>query len=349
MSSAEGPPFVPSTSPCSPGPRDVGPKKTPGPDLAESVQEPLRAISEGGRAEVPMSSHVVTALNTLLEEKKSSALSQKEKVLLSESFARVQQYLDANLASLVEEAEKSPTGAVSKSKASTGLPYTIRCFFDKETGKASISISFGKFEEGSEAKIKEVASIDAAGRLQIMAQRNIKKKEDRDLERERTSLSLVQGLAASGVPGLVEQTPVAYTTGKHRLKTASLSRKEPTTLLDFLVSSQTEAPGARQRKMLAIMTDLTKTVTAVHEKKVVHLDIKLENILLSKDGRPLLGDFGLAAKRGEFITPKGSFGWIAPELLLVGEEGTTANPATAGMKRVASIGVFRLTGLICGI
>jgi serine/threonine protein kinase len=55
-----------------------------------------------------------------------------------------------------------------------------------------------------------------------------------------------------------------------------------------------------------------------HSNLVTHRDLKLENILVEKDGRIKLADFGLAnfLKDGKFLkTPCGSPTYAAPELI----------------------------------
>ena len=50
------------------------------------------------------------------------------------------------------------------------------------------------------------------------------------------------------------------------------------------------------RAGLELIADIGRTLAYVHAQGVVHRDVKPENILLSRDGKPFLADFGLASR-----------------------------------------------------
>jgi len=62
-----------------------------------------------------------------------------------------------------------------------------------------------------------------------------------------------------------------------------------------------------------------KGLLAVHDKKIIHRDIKSDNILISKNGNIKLCDFGLSAQLTreamKRTTDKGTPHWTAPEII----------------------------------
>ncbi|KAJ1268893.1 hypothetical protein BS78_07G167900 [Paspalum vaginatum] len=74
-----------------------------------------------------------------------------------------------------------------------------------------------------------------------------------------------------------------------------------------------------ERRAATVVSDLMAVLKYCHEMGVVHRDVKPENVLLTKDGRLKLADFGLAVRvaDGQQLSGvAGSPAYVAPEVLL---------------------------------
>lgn len=85
-------------------------------------------------------------------------------------------------------------------------------------------------------------------------------------------------------------------------------------LYGYIESNQ----DTQEQEIKHIFYQVTKAVQHLHQHKIVHRDIKDENIILDHDGRVHLIDFGCAAyyKKGrKFDTFTGTLEYCAPEIL----------------------------------
>jgi serine/threonine protein kinase len=78
--------------------------------------------------------------------------------------------------------------------------------------------------------------------------------------------------------------------------------------------SEDRLPG---RAVVEVLTRVGEALQAAHGAGVVHRDVKPSNVLLSRDGRAVLADFGLTRLGGEFRTQSGAITgtpmYMAPE------------------------------------
>ncbi|KAF9446489.1 kinase-like protein [Macrolepiota fuliginosa MF-IS2] len=70
---------------------------------------------------------------------------------------------------------------------------------------------------------------------------------------------------------------------------------------------------------MPLVLDVAEGVLYLHQSNVVHSDLKSENVLVSGEGRALIGDFGISnvvTSSGATFTesPNGTTRWMAPEL-----------------------------------
>ena len=111
--------------------------------------------------------------------------------------------------------------------------------------------------------------------------------------------------------------------GEHYLATEFI---EGTTLAEAVYDSGLEPCRAAE-----ITTDLAEALHFAHAQGIVHRDVKPANVMLDKDGRPRLMDFGLArfeGASGEKLTQDGAIlgtpAYMAPEQATASGMGITA-------------------------
>jgi serine/threonine protein kinase len=99
-----------------------------------------------------------------------------------------------------------------------------------------------------------------------------------------------------------------------------------------------------RRTVVSLMSDVLDALAYLHDRDVVHRDVKPENILVPRDDRPTLIDFDLAARRGERIGERGWVGtaaYLSPSRL----RGEPASPAD-DLYSVGVVSYLALTGTL---
>jgi serine/threonine-protein kinase len=87
---------------------------------------------------------------------------------------------------------------------------------------------------------------------------------------------------------------------------------------DLAMANLAEYPRARRSAATAlrVIREVARGLAYAHSQRVLHRDVKPENIMIFADGRAALGDFGasrFAAPATRVYTEAGTFGYLAPE------------------------------------
>ena len=210
-------------------------------------------------------------------------------------------YLRENAASMIKRAEQSRVGGVTASKSETGLPYSLRCFKDKESGNFFFEISFGSFAHGGEANIKELVDLETGEKKvkkTLLRSEGVGEAEVRQKKIEKET-GFVQKLVRAKVPGVVEVEWETYEgKGGVEKKRPTSKKYEGGTLRDYTESTAGGDPAVNLQKNKSIATQVVRTVYHMHQQGVVHHDLKEDNVLLDTKGTTGLIDFGAAGKTG---------------------------------------------------
>ena len=94
-------------------------------------------------------------------------------------------------------------------------------------------------------------------------------------------------------------------------------------------------------EVVTIIAPLAEALAEVHERGLVHGDITPENVVFTRDGRPMLTDLGLSRLTGERTRVPAAF--LSPEV----EAGHWPGPS-ADVHGLAAVAVLALTGYLPG-
>ncbi len=128
---------------------------------------------------------------------------------------------------------------------------------------------------------------------------------------------------------------------------ASLPHDRPWTAADLATAVGDDALAAHasyERAFCALLAPVVRAVGVAHDIGIVHRDIKPSNILLTRDGRAKIADFGLATGHGELDVsltgePLGTPYYMSPEQVVQEEHALDARTD------VYSLGVTLYEGL----
>lgn len=94
---------------------------------------------------------------------------------------------------------------------------------------------------------------------------------------------------------------------------------------DDAVADLTRLRGAAPERIVPALVCVAAGLEAVHARGLVHGDVKCANVLLADDGRPMLTDFGLAARVGESAGPRGGSPFSSSPQQLAGDPPSIAD------------------------
>ncbi|XP_028790106.1 probable serine/threonine-protein kinase PBL7 [Neltuma alba] len=104
--------------------------------------------------------------------------------------------------------------------------------------------------------------------------------------------------------------------------------------LDQHLSQHSRAP-LRWEDRIKVATGSAKGLLYLHENNIIHRDMRTNNILLTHDHQPLLGDFGLARSQHQDSIQStevvGTLGYLAPEYAEYGKVSTKTDVYSFGV------------------
>ena len=100
-----------------------------------------------------------------------------------------------------------------------------------------------------------------------------------------------------------------------------------------------KSPSLPAREAVTLMLGVLDALAAAHEQGIVHRDLKPSNVLLGRDGRPRVMDFGIAARIAQGKA-RGAAALPAGDGLIVGTPGYMSPEAARGETPMPAMDVF---------
>ena len=105
------------------------------------------------------------------------------------------------------------------------------------------------------------------------------------------------------------------------------------------------AEGLERRAVLQLAFHLCDALCYVHERGILHLDLKPQNILVTNDGTPKIIDFGISRTIGDPLSRAGTIEYMAPEQFRPhGDDVVEPTDARIDIYAVSSVLFELLTG-----
>lgn len=163
-----------------------------------------------------------------------------------------------------------------------------------------------------------------------------------DLETVLRRFEQEQAILAPFAEGLSHATVVRYLDGDLETEPRFLALEylsgDP---LDETFGTGALGSGVRRR----IVTDLAETLDFLHRNGVVYLDLKPENVVVRRSGRPVLLDFNTAVRRDERVTTRFEADQFkAPELLADGTDERQSVGPQSDVYSWGKLAFYLLTG-----
>lgn len=143
-------------------------------------------------------------------------------------------------------------------------------------------------------------------------------------------IRVLEALQHSGVPRVIES---GEWEGRPYV---ALEWVDGPDLAQYAVTLRQRPPAERVERTRAFARDLCATLAYVHDRGLVHRDVKPANVLLGPDGRLVLTDFGIVADLGsddpvtQSGTMVGTAAWASPEQLDGGDVDARADQYGVG-------------------